>query len=385
MEDAKIQELDPETEFILSKRKTQNDWELFKENVRPLKRGRNISILNNALKSHTDNHLKKSLLDNRRKLIEAIDEYQGDDPLQPWIKCIKWVQEAYPAGGDFSGLVLIYEQCVRTFWHSDRYKEDLRYLKVWLEYAENCFDPEVIFNFLHANEIGTTHSAYYISYALHLESKAKTKAANDIFNLGISRNAQPIDKLKVAYRMFLSRSMQRPKAADESAEKCLPVRSFGTVLSNPQNRKQTMSNFDLSKKNKKPERQCLAPFDVYEDSEVDITSQQESHVSKTRLNSWTVLGSRRERNKENNALPSKWTSHKIPQRTGTRVGGASASAPIEVFVDEECEEAHKLEHDEGGKSSTTHLRQVDGRDFKRETELLRQNPLRNFPSNSFLR
>lgn len=66
MEDAKIQELDPETEFILSKRKTQNDWELFKENVRPLKRGRNISILNNALKSHTDNHLKKSLLDNRR-------------------------------------------------------------------------------------------------------------------------------------------------------------------------------------------------------------------------------------------------------------------------------------------------------------------------------
>lgn len=53
--------------------------------------------------------------------------------------------------------------------------------------AENCFDAEVIFNFLQANEIGTTHSAYYIAYALHLESNAKTKAANDIFNLGISR------------------------------------------------------------------------------------------------------------------------------------------------------------------------------------------------------
>ena len=66
MEDARIQELDPETEFLCSKRKTQNDWELFKENVRPLKRGRNISILNNALKSHTDNHIKKSLLENRR-------------------------------------------------------------------------------------------------------------------------------------------------------------------------------------------------------------------------------------------------------------------------------------------------------------------------------
>lgn len=244
MEDPRIKELDPETEFLCSKRKTQNDWELFKENVKPLKRGRNITILNNALKSHTDNHIKKSLLENRRfspfsisststvlvpsslsvlrysfrKLIEAIDDYKGDDPLQPWLewvlilkrtvdiysssscflffffffsdlrdtypwtanayiehippefpnfwfteltvscisfssiftfwfpcrfykrkptgqRCIKWVQEAYPAGGDFSGLVLIYEHCVRTFWHSDRYKEDLRYLKVWLEYV----------------------------------------------------------------------------------------------------------------------------------------------------------------------------------------------------------------------------------------------------------
>lgn len=30
---------------------------------------------------------------------------------------------------------MIYEQCVRTFWHEDRYKNDLRYLKVWLEYV----------------------------------------------------------------------------------------------------------------------------------------------------------------------------------------------------------------------------------------------------------
>ncbi|KGN55548.1 mitotic spindle checkpoint protein BUBR1 [Cucumis sativus] len=384
MEDARIQELDPETEFLCSKRKTQNDWELFKENVRPLKRGRNISILNNALKSHTDNHIKKSLLENRRKLIEAIDDYKGDDPLQPWLECIKWVQEAYPAGGDFSGLVLIYEQCVRTFWHSDRYKEDLRYLKVWLEYAENCFDAEVIFNFLHANAIGTTHSAYYISYALHLESKAKTKAANDIFNLGISRNAQPMDKLKDVYRMFLTRSMQRPKVAEESMEKSLPVRSFGTVLSNPEHRPHTMGNFQPTRKNMKAERPYLAPLDVYDDSKVVSTSHLELDASKTHLNSWTILGSRRERNKENNALPSKWTSHKIPQRIGSRVGGASTSASLEVFVDEECEEpAHNLELNEGGKSSTTHLRQVDGRNYKRETDLLRQNPLRNFPSNSF--
>lgn len=53
--------------------------------------------------------------------------------------------------------------------------------------AENCIDAEVVFSFLDANNIGKTHSVYYIAYALHMESKSKMKAANDIFSLGISR------------------------------------------------------------------------------------------------------------------------------------------------------------------------------------------------------
>lgn len=58
--------LDPETEFLLSKREMGNEWELFKENVRPLKRGRKVELLNHSLKSHNHNLLKTSLLDNRR-------------------------------------------------------------------------------------------------------------------------------------------------------------------------------------------------------------------------------------------------------------------------------------------------------------------------------
>lgn len=58
--------IDVETEFLVSKRKTGNEWELFKENVRPLKRGRNVNLLNEALKSQVDNHLKKSLHEKRR-------------------------------------------------------------------------------------------------------------------------------------------------------------------------------------------------------------------------------------------------------------------------------------------------------------------------------
>lgn len=58
--------LDPEALFLSSDQKTGSEWELFKENVKPLKRGRNVGLLNRALKSHTDYRLKKSLLDTRR-------------------------------------------------------------------------------------------------------------------------------------------------------------------------------------------------------------------------------------------------------------------------------------------------------------------------------
>lgn len=63
-----VEGFDPEMQFLASKQETGNEWELFKENVRPLKRGRNVRLLNDALKSHTNNHLKKSLLETRRFL-----------------------------------------------------------------------------------------------------------------------------------------------------------------------------------------------------------------------------------------------------------------------------------------------------------------------------
>ncbi|XWS57032.1 hypothetical protein CRYUN_Cryun09bG0136800 [Craigia yunnanensis] len=377
--------MDPETEFLTSKRQTGNEWELFKENVRPLKRGRNVDLLNHALKAHTNDQFKKSLLENRRRLIEAIEEYKGDDLLQPWLDCIKWVQEAFPPGGDFSGLVLIYEQCVRAFWHSDRYKDDLRYLKVWLEYAEHCSDAEVIFNFLDANDIGKTHSAYYMAYALHMESKSKMKAANDIFNLGISSNAQPIEKLRDAYKKFLARSMRRSKASEEDLkEDDLPVRSFGTVLARGENQRQTSKTSDFGRNKLKPDQVHRTPFSIYNDANMDVMRGHQSK-SKTDLNSWHTLGGRAERNKENNTMPAKWTSYKIPQRPAPRTTGAVASAHIEVFVDEECVEEQPKLHDEKDRTSTLQLRELDGRNIKKETELLRENPLRNFPSNSLPR
>uniref|UniRef100_A0A7N0US08 BUB1 N-terminal domain-containing protein n=1 Tax=Kalanchoe fedtschenkoi TaxID=63787 RepID=A0A7N0US08_KALFE len=376
--------LDPETQFLYSKQQTGNEWELFKENVRPLKRGRNVQMLNTALKLNTDTHIKKSLLEKRRELIKAIDEYEGDDPLHPWIQCIKWVQESFPPGGDSSGLIVLYEQCVRKFWHDDRYKNDHHYLKIWLEYAESCADAEVIYNFLDANEIGLAHADFYISYALHMETKNKYKRANDIFNLGLARDAKPKEKLETAYKKFFGRSMRRPQnTEEESSESDLPVRSFGTVLTREENRRLNMQDPDHGVKKLKSNGAHATPLAVYKDPRANTAMGHLHNIPKTSKAPWQSLGTLSERNKENNAIPSKWTSHKIPQKPVSRTG-AAAGQHIEVFVDEECVDVHKKAN-HGAKSSALQLREGDGVDVKKETELLREHPLRNFPLSSLPR
>ncbi|KAL1561467.1 non-specific serine/threonine protein kinase [Salvia divinorum] len=373
--------LDPEMEFLASKQETGNEWELFKENVRPLKRGRNVRLLNHALKSNSHSQVKSSLLHHRRKMIEAIDEYTGEDPLQPWIECIKWVQEAFPPGGDCSGLIVIYEQCVRTFWHDNRYKDDLRYLKVWLEYAENCVDAEVIYSFLEANSIGVTHAAFYISYALLMEQKNKNKTANEIFNRGLSMKAEPVKKLTAAYQKFLSRSMRQPKATeqDDATENHASARSFGTLLAKP-SRNQVPESSDIFRKKQKPDRAPGSTFSIFKDSSDSSVFSHQPEMSKVDAKPWHSLGARAERNKENSAIPSKWTSNNIPQRPGQRISRPPPGPCIEIFVDEECTEQNKPDKEgEKEKSSVLHLRRGDTKDIKRETELLRENPLRNFP------
>lgn len=42
------------------------EWEMFKENIRPLKRGRNISMLNRSLKAQIDPKVKSQLVQTRR-------------------------------------------------------------------------------------------------------------------------------------------------------------------------------------------------------------------------------------------------------------------------------------------------------------------------------
>lgn len=50
------------------------------------------------------------------------------------------------------------------------------------------------------------------------------------------------------------------------------------------------------------------PLSIYKE---DSISLDQSDVPKRDLNLWHTLGPRAERNKENSAIPTKWTSYKV--------------------------------------------------------------------------
>lgn len=126
-------------------------------------------------------------------------------------------------------------------------------------------------------------------------------------------------------------------------------------------------------------------FSIYKDAKAGMSSTLQSEIPKLENISWHCLGARADRNKENQALPSKWTSNKIPQRHGLRNQGATTTTPcLEIFVDEECAKAQEKDT-AGVKASSLQLRRGDEKDIKKETELLRENPLRYFPPSSLPR
>ncbi|PWZ28176.1 Mitotic spindle checkpoint protein BUBR1 [Zea mays] len=102
------------------------EWEKFKENVRPLKRGHDVSKLNHALAQGT----RQSLPAHRsRRSPQKDDRGNLRVPRRGSAPTVAGLHQVGP------GVIPDRRrQCVRTLWHDERYKDDIRFLKVWLEY-----------------------------------------------------------------------------------------------------------------------------------------------------------------------------------------------------------------------------------------------------------
>lgn len=109
------------------------EWESSKENVMPLKRGRNVLELNKALRAQDSFQEKVRLEQHAKQLEKELKEYTGGDPLSLWLQYIRWIEAKMPE--DTRKKFSVLEKCTRVLKEDPRYKNDLRYIRVWIQYV----------------------------------------------------------------------------------------------------------------------------------------------------------------------------------------------------------------------------------------------------------
>ncbi|XP_077395594.1 mitotic checkpoint serine/threonine-protein kinase BUB1 beta [Festucalex cinctus] len=190
------------------------EWELCKENIQPLRRGRNMSSLLQAL---SQDGLNPAILQQRRAFESELRLYNGDDPLDVWDRYIKWSEQMFPQGGKESNLSALLEQAVTRYTDEKKYHDDPRYVDLWIKYAGYCLERLDIYRYMKAQGIGITRASFYIAWAEELENRGDFLKADLIFQEGLHMFAQPLDRLQQFHKLLQARvSRHVMKKVDDS-------------------------------------------------------------------------------------------------------------------------------------------------------------------------
>ncbi|NXL23931.1 BUB1B kinase, partial [Setophaga kirtlandii] len=154
-----------------------------------------------------------------REFEAEIRFYSGDDPLDVWERYIRWTEQAFPGGGKDGNLAAVLERAVQALHGQQQYYQDPRYLNLWLKFGDCCNEPLDLYSYLHSQEIGTTLAPLYITWAEALEARGSFRKADLIFQEGLQRKAEPLDKLQAHHKQFQARvSRQTLLALEDSPD-----------------------------------------------------------------------------------------------------------------------------------------------------------------------
>jgi checkpoint serine/threonine-protein kinase len=158
------------------------------------------------------------------KELQAIDDC--DDPLDVYDRYVKWTLDAYPSAQNTpqSQLCPLLERATKAFQSTSHYKNDPRYLKLWLHYIRLFSDaPRETFAYLARHSIGDGLALFYEEFAAWLETAGRWKQAEEVYNLGIDKEARPAERLIRKYGEFQHRFESRPQETVEPTSPALPA------------------------------------------------------------------------------------------------------------------------------------------------------------------
>ncbi|KAL4922831.1 Mad3/BUB1 homology region 1-domain-containing protein [Aspergillus aurantiobrunneus] len=263
--------------------------------------------------------------------LQAIGE--SDDPLDIYDRYVKWALNAYPsaqATAD-SGLLPLLERAVKSFLSSPHYKNDPRYLRLWLHYIRLFSDsPRETFAFMARHYVGEGLALFYEEFAAWLESAGRWTQADEVYRLGIDREARPTERLARKYGDFQRRYEQRTQDNGPSSPALPAVRPalaakvdpFASTTTSAEPQSQHPHSGTGSAPRTKSGKAKMAIF-----TDTDPAASQPALGAQTK--GWDSIGSRQERRKENTVEAKPWAGETL--KAGKK---AAPKEKMAVFRDE---------------------------------------------------
>ena len=351
----------------------------------PIASGRNIVTLISRLKQSYSTSAQEQQLGTDVQSWEdrIMKEDDTEDPLAIWFDYIKWMQQYITGESMLEKIVELLQRCTRRFQNDPRYKNDIRYLQVWIKYIDTVHDPSDIFNFLEANEIGNDLALTYTSWAMVLEMKKGMYAeAYNKLEEGLKRRAKPMEQIQLALQQFQHRMNKRTMDAmtDVPVESSVPMhslkserREFGDEITKSRRLVKpavpTSSAFSVSRGVARPTSTQATTsankggFSIF----IDSNGQTESEAAPS-APCWNYLPGEREKVKENTRSATQWNKDvagtiPVKKASSMAVAASKPRAPkagidFELFVDCDVADQETLAKSGPERSSQGALRPV---------------------------
>ena len=171
---------------------------------------------NNFNKENNTNGSGISIVENELNSLQQTIKLSPNQ-LSSYLSYISYIQSLYPKLSTLSSyekkLSLKHINDLQTFicntleqFSNDvRYCNNIKYLKLWILYADITNNHDLIFKQLTRLKIGLNHSLFYQHKALIYEKKGQYQLADQIYMNGMKANAQPLLALINAYDLFKKR------------------------------------------------------------------------------------------------------------------------------------------------------------------------------------
>ncbi|KAG5949839.1 hypothetical protein E4U53_005723 [Claviceps sorghi] len=312
-----------------------------KENIQSLPGGRSAKKLSELYSASPLHKLATPTPSDTKNVHDCIRaEYEAeiqniaesDDPLDVFDRYIKWTLDAYPSAQATpeSQLHTLLERATKAFVTTAQYKNDPRYLRIWVYYIHFFSDsPRETYMFLSRHGIGEGLALFYEEYAAWLEAAGRWAQAEEVYKLGIQRESRPVQRLVRKFKEFGERLAQQPANAIEPCSPALPTirpalaaktDPFASVR--PSDAQAARSTNNVSSATSRPVKSKIAIFSDADAKPAPLASRGEGSRG------WDTIGSLSDRKKENAMEPRPWVGETL------KAGGKKPAGPkLAVFKD----------------------------------------------------